>query len=61
MKKYDKVEEIELNNGTSLIVVDDCIEFKVSKTTGGYKIVILENNCCDIDVEFSSNTKEFEN
>ena len=61
MKQYDKVEDLFLNGGTSLVVIDDFIEFKVSKTDTGYKILILENKCCDIDVHFSDDVKEFEN
>lgn len=54
------IKEIELN-GTTMFVIDDYIEFKISRTPDGYKILILKNNCCDIDVEFTNNVEEFEN
>lgn len=61
MKQYDKIIEIKTENKTSLIVVDDYIDLKITPTKTGYKILILENNCCDIDVTFSDNVEEFEN
>ena len=59
--QYEKVFDLCLENKTSLIVIDDYIDLKITKTENGYKILILENNCCDIDVAFSDNVEEFEN
>ena len=61
MKQYEKIFELETENKTSLIVIDEFIDLKITPTKTGYKILILENNCCNIDVAFSDNVEEFEN
>ena len=61
MKKYDRVEEIDVDDDTVLVVFDDMVEFKVCKTETGYEFLFLESKTDTIDVAFSDNLEEFEN
>lgn len=61
MNKYDKAVDIDVDDGTILVVIDDAVEFKVCKTETGYKFLFLESKTDTIDVSFSDNLEEFEN
>lgn len=57
---YDRVEEIDVDKDTVLVVFDDAVEFKVSRTKTGYAFVFLESKVDDIGISFSNDLKEFE-
>lgn len=61
MNKYDRTQEIDVDDDTVLVVFDDAVEFKVCKTETGYKFLFLESKTDTIDIAFSDNLEEFEN
>ena len=60
-KIMNRTQEIDVDDGTVLVVIDDAVEFKVCKTETGYKFLFLESKTDTIDIAFSDNVEEFEN